>query len=54
MNLHSWLAAVFVLLALTGCALVAPGQGQVSVPSYPHDNGLDMRNGMIAGRSNQT
>jgi len=45
MNLHRWLAALFVLLALAGCAQTTPGQGQTPAPSYPSDNGPDMRTG---------
>ena len=47
MNLHRWFAVVLVLLTLAGCAQVATGQGQAPVPSYPQDNGPDMRNGMM-------
>jgi hypothetical protein len=35
MNLHKRLAALFVLLALGGCAQVATGQGQAP---YSHDD----------------
>ena len=48
MNLHVLLTTVLVTLALGGCAPTATGQGQAPVPSYPHDNGPDMRtSGMI-------
>ena len=45
MNLHKWLAALFVLLALSGCASMATDQLQAPVPSYLHDDGPDMRTG---------
>jgi len=41
MNLRRWVAALFAILAIAGCAQVTTGQG--AVPSYPHDDGLDMR-----------
>jgi len=47
MNLLRWLAALFVLLGLGGCTPATTGQGQAPVPSYPHDNGPDMRSGMM-------
>jgi uncharacterized protein YceK len=47
MNLHRFLAALFVLLALSGCAQVATEQEQAPVPSYPHDNGPDGRGDMM-------
>jgi len=47
MSLHRWLAALFVILAVAGCAQVATQHEQAPVPSYPHDNGPDMRNGMM-------
>jgi hypothetical protein len=34
MNWHRWLAALFVLLALAGCAPVAVGPGQA--PNAPY------------------
>lgn len=37
MNLHRWLAAVFVILALVGCAQVATGQAL-----YAHNDGGGM------------
>jgi len=43
MNTHALLVALFVILALAGCVQVPAGQGQAPVPSYPHDNGPDMR-----------
>jgi hypothetical protein len=49
MNLHRWLTALLVLLALAGCASAATGQGQAPVPSYPRDNGPDMRRMMLPG-----
>jgi hypothetical protein len=45
MNLHKWLAALFVLLALSGCASMATDQVQAPVPSHSHDDGPDMRTG---------
>ena len=45
MNLHKWLAALFVLLALSGCASMAADQVQAPVPSHSHDDGPDMRTG---------
>ena len=40
MNLHQWLAAVFVILALAGCAQVTAGQGQAPYDPYsPDPNG---------------
>jgi len=41
MNLHKWLAALFVLLVLGECAQVATEQQQAPVPCYQHDNGPD-------------
>ena len=38
MNLHIWLAALLVLLALAGCAQVATGDGQAPYTPYPRDN----------------
>jgi hypothetical protein len=39
MNLHRWLAALFVVLVLAGCARVATIQGQPpNAPSSPADN----------------
>ena len=38
MNLHGWLAALFVLLMLAGCAQVATGQGQAPYAPYSHDD----------------
>jgi hypothetical protein len=43
MNLHRLLAALFVILALVGCAQVATGQGQALDAPYSHDNGPDIR-----------
>ena len=48
MNLHKWLAALFVLLALSGCASMATDQVQAPVPSHSHDDGPDMRTGNMA------
>jgi hypothetical protein len=45
MNLHKWLAALFVLLALSGCASMATDQVQPPVPSHSHHDGPDMRTG---------
>jgi hypothetical protein len=40
MSPHRWLAALFVLLALAGCAQVATIQGQSPNPPYsPANNG---------------
>jgi len=49
MNVYRWLGAVLVvfILALADCAQEATEQGQPPVPSYPHDNGPDMRSGMM-------
>jgi hypothetical protein len=47
MNLQGWLAAVFFLLALAGCAQLATEQEQAPVPCYPHDNGPDRRGDMM-------
>jgi uncharacterized protein YceK len=49
MNLHRCLAALFVLLALSGCAQVATEQAPAPVPSYPHDNGPDRRGDDVGG-----
>jgi hypothetical protein len=38
MNLHRWLAALFLILALGGCAPVATGQGQAPYAPYSHDD----------------
>jgi hypothetical protein len=44
MNLHRWLAALLVLLALAGCAQVATTQGQdPNAPSSPANNGEYLR-----------
>jgi hypothetical protein len=45
MNLHRRLAALFVILALGGCAPVATGQG----PAYSHETGTDTRSGVDGG-----
>jgi hypothetical protein len=37
MNLHQWLAAVLVLLALAGCAQVTTGQRQAPYAPYSPD-----------------
>jgi hypothetical protein len=46
MNLHRWLAALFLILALDGCAPVATGRGQTPYGPYSpeemHDRGPDM------------
>ena len=47
MNLHRWFAALFVMLALAGCAQVTPGQGQTPAPSFLSDNGPDRRGDMM-------
>jgi hypothetical protein len=41
MILHRWLAALFVILALAGCAQVATGPGQASHAPYLPDNSED-------------
>jgi hypothetical protein len=41
MNRHRWLAALFLILALGGCAPLAPGQGP-DCP-YSHDSGAEVR-----------
>jgi hypothetical protein len=46
MNLHRRLAALFVILALVGCAQVATGQGQAP---YSHESGTDTRSGVDGG-----
>jgi len=47
MNLQGWLAVLFVILALGGCAQLSAGQGQPPYGPYPHDNGLDRRGDMM-------
>jgi len=48
MNLHKWLAALFVMLALAGCAQAATEQGQAPNAPYPPEfdrhahGGVDM------------
>jgi len=40
MNLHRWLATVFVIFALVGCVQVATGPGQAPYAPYsPNNNG---------------
>ena len=39
MNLNKWLAALFVMLALAGCAQAATEQGQVSTPERKYIGG---------------
>lgn len=34
MNLHGWLAAVFVIVALVGCTQMAASQGQAPYAPY--------------------
>ena len=44
MNLDRWLATLFVILALAGCAQVATGMGQPpreNTVEYPRDRGGD-------------
>ena len=43
MNLHRPLAALFVILALVGCAQAATGEGQAPDAPDSHDSGPDMR-----------
>ncbi len=38
MNWVRWLAALFVMLALTGCAQAVAGQGQAPYPPHPPQN----------------
>jgi hypothetical protein len=38
MNLQGWLTALFVILALAGCAQVAAEQGQQPYTPYPPAN----------------
>jgi len=45
MNWQKWLAVLFVMLALSGCASMATDQVQAPVPSHSHDDGPDMRTG---------
>jgi hypothetical protein len=45
MSPHRRLAALFVILALVGCAQVATRQGQAPDAPYSHDSGPDMRSG---------
>jgi hypothetical protein len=47
MNLPRWLTTLLAILALAGCAAMATDQRQVPVQSYPHDDGPDMRSGMM-------
>ena len=47
MNLHRWLAALLVLLALAGCAQMATEEELTPIPSYPYDNGPDRRGDMM-------
>jgi hypothetical protein len=35
MNWHRWLTALFVMLALAGCAEAVTGQGQAPYPAHP-------------------
>ena len=48
MNLHRWLAPLFVLLVLGGCAQASSGQGQAPDTLYPPEfdrhthGGVDM------------
>ena len=37
MNLNKWLAALFVMLALAGCAQAASEQGQAPNAPYPSE-----------------
>ena len=46
MNLHKWLAAVIVILALVGCIQVATGPGQAP---YSRESGADTRGGVDGG-----
>jgi hypothetical protein len=38
MNLYRRLAALFLILALVGCAQAATGQGQAPYAPYSHDD----------------
>jgi len=42
MNLHRWLAPVFVILMLAGCAQVTAGRGPTPVAPSSRDSGTDM------------
>ena len=43
------LVALFIILALLGCAQAVPGQGQTAYAPYSDDNGLRVRGGMDGG-----
>jgi hypothetical protein len=43
MNLHSWLAAVFVIFALVGCVQGAQSQGQAPPAPYSPDSNGNVR-----------
>jgi hypothetical protein len=45
MHPHRRLAALFVILALGGCAQMATGQWQAPDAPYSHDSGPDMPSG---------
>jgi hypothetical protein len=49
MNWHIRLAALFVMLALAGCAQGVNGQGQSRYAPYSHDDKGDIRNGSDGG-----
>ena len=49
MNLEKALAAIFVVLALTGCVPLATGQGAGTYPTYSDDRGADIRGGSGSG-----
>jgi hypothetical protein len=51
MNLRRWLAALFVILALAGCAQVAIEQGQQPYTPYPPETERDTQwgRGYVSG-----
>ena len=46
MNLQGWLAVLFVILALAGCAQVATEQGQQPYAPYPSETERDTHGGV--------
>jgi hypothetical protein len=49
MNLHRRLVALFVILAVAGCAQGPTSQGPAPYGPYSRDNGADMRSGGDGG-----
>jgi hypothetical protein len=45
MNLHRWLATVFVILALVACVQVATGPGKAPSAPYSPENVGNMHDG---------